>query len=99
MRCLRDRGTSRRLTLTLLPYPVGFTSAVHSRLGGPAAQVQCVEFHARPTGAGRAEFLVGNPLDPAAIGEDRGGSILGARVGAGSALITALRRAFVAPSG
>ena len=60
-----------------LPDSAKSTSWVRSYQGDHAGQRGCQEFHARPTGAGRTEFLVGNRLDPAATWSDRGGLGLG----------------------
>lgn len=78
-------GSSR--PVVSLPDLAKFTSWVRSYQGDHAGQQGCQGFHACPTGAGRAEFLVGSPLDPAAIGGDRGGSRPGAASGARSAAV------------
>lgn len=82
-----DRGGRRQVaeigqrTRSRRPRPLPdlaiFASSGRSRHGELAGQVRRGEFCASPTGAGHAEFLVGNLLDPAAIGSDRGGSSLG----------------------
>jgi len=72
----RNCGDEPICVLTLLPDSSESSSTVLVHLGEHAGHLRCGEFSARPTGAGRAEFLVGNPLDPAAIASDRGGSSL-----------------------
>ena len=76
----RNCGDEPICVLTLLPDSSESTSTVLVHLGEHAGHLRCGEFSARPTGAGRAEFLVGNPLDPAAIASDRGGSSVGGGV-------------------
>jgi hypothetical protein len=63
-----------------LPDLANPTSSVRPRPGVYAGQLVSRELHARPTGAGRAEFLVGNRLDPAATWSDRGESSSGGEI-------------------